>query len=37
VVERGPLRPAWARPWILALLVGLLAGEWVLRKLMGLL
>ncbi len=37
VIERGPLRPAWARPLVLALLAALLAGEWALRKLMGLL
>jgi hypothetical protein len=37
VVEPGPLRPLWDTPLLLAALVGALAGEWLLRKRMGLL
>jgi len=31
-VEREPPRDLWDRPWVLALLVGLLAVEWAVRR-----
>lgn len=37
VVEPGPVRPAWDRAWLLGLIIVLLAGEWVLRKGLGML
>jgi hypothetical protein len=36
-IRPGPPEPLWDRPWVLALLVGVLAAEWIARKRMGLL
>lgn len=35
VLESGPLHPAWDRAALLVLMVAALAGEWVLRKRLG--
>jgi hypothetical protein len=37
VIESAPPDPLWDAPLLLAVLIGALAGEWILRKRMGLL